>query len=101
MMGSDDCERVACSAEIALEILARAYHALAVVYELSNPGAYAALHVKMMPYLRDGFGPEEISGVVNPNVAMMSTALERVRCALDAVGTDVAAIRTRGDRRGL
>jgi len=101
MMGSDDCERVARSAEVALEILAQAYHALAVVYELSNPGAYATLHIAMMPYLQDGFGPEEASGIADSQVTMMSTALERVRCALDAVGTDVAAIRTRGDQHSL
>lgn len=100
-MGSDDCERVARSAEVALEILARAYHALAIVYELSNPGAYTALHGKMMPYLRDGFGPGDMSGAADPNARMMSIALERVRCALDDVGSDVAAVRARGDQRGL
>ena len=98
MMGSDDCERVARSAEVALEILARAYHALAIVYELSNPGAYAALHGKMMPYLRDNFDPGAASG---PDAAMMSAALERVRCALDDIGSDVAAVRPRGDQRGV
>ena len=53
-MNSDDSEGAAAIADIALEILARAYHALAVVYELSSPGAYMALHGTMMPYLRDG-----------------------------------------------
>ena len=101
-MGSDDCERIARSAEIALDILARAYHALAVVYELSNPGAYTALHGKMMPYLQDSFSPWEASATADPvAAATMSTALERVRCALDDVGSDVAAVRIRGDQRGL
>ncbi len=97
-MDSDDRERTARSADIALEILVRAYHALAVVYELSNPGAYTALHGKMMPYLRDGFGPGAAPDSADPHAAaMVSSALERIGCALDDVRSDVAAVRIRSD----
>lgn len=97
-MDSDDWERAARGADVALEILGRAYHALAVVYELSNPGAYAALHGKMMPYLRDGFGPEELRTVADPQAAdLVSSALERVRCVLDDIRSDVAAARIGAD----
>ncbi|MCJ2135820.1 hypothetical protein MKK69_17465 [Methylobacterium sp. J-026] len=93
MMDSDDCERAVRSADIALEIMVRAYHALAVVYELSNPGAYTALHGTMMPYLRDGFSPGAPRDTADPQAAeMVSLALERIGCALDDVRSDVAAV---------
>jgi hypothetical protein len=102
MMGSDDCDRVARSTDVALEVLVRAYHALAVVYELSSPGAYAALHGKMMPYLLDSFRHADMRGIGDPTGAeMFSVALERVRFALDEVRSDVAAVRTRKDERDL
>ncbi|MDP4006254.1 hypothetical protein [Methylobacterium sp. NEAU K] len=97
---SDDCERVAHSADVALEVLVRAYHALAIVYELSSPGAYMALHGKMMPYLLDSFRHSEATQTSDPQtIEMFSTALERVRCALDEVRSDVSAVRTRNDER--
>lgn len=97
-MGSDDCEQVARSANIALEILVRAYHALAVMHELSNPGSYAALHGMMMPYLRDGFRLEDARNFADPHVVdMVSSALDRIRCVLDDIRSDVAAIRNRPD----
>ena len=67
MKSIDDCGRGARSADVALEVLARAYHALAVVYELSSPGAYLALHGQMMPYLLDSFRDAQVSqaGSVN------------------------------------
>ncbi|MGH1570802.1 hypothetical protein ACRAWG_09225 [Methylobacterium sp. P31] len=100
-MGSDDGDGVAHSADVALEVLVRAYHALAVVYELSSPGAYAALHGKMMPYLLDSFRHGEARAADDPDTAeMFSSALERVRCALDEVRSDVAAVRMRKDERG-
>ena len=99
-MGSDDCHQVTRSADIALEVLARAYHALAVVYELASPGAYTALHGKMMPYLRDSFCHEAAQGTVDARtVEMYAHALERVRCALDDVRSDVAAVRICSDAR--
>lgn len=100
MMGSDDCDRGARSADVALEVLVRAYHALAVVYELSSPGAYTALHGKMMPYLLDSFPHGTAPDAVDPDLdATVSTALERVRSALDEVRSDVAAVRARRDER--
>lgn len=100
MMGSDNCDRSGRSADVALEVLVRAYHALAVIYELSSPGAYAALHGKMMPYLLDSFRQGEPRDAVDPDLdAAFSTALERVRCALDDVHSDVAAVRTRKEER--
>jgi hypothetical protein len=98
-MGSDECERAARSADVALEILIGAYHALAVVFELSNPGAYTALHGQMMPYLRDGFGlPAQ--DLADPHAAeTVSSALERVRTVLDDVQADVATIRIRDAER--
>jgi hypothetical protein len=100
MMGSDDCDRVAHSADVALEVLVRAYHALAVVYELSNPGAYTALHGKMMPYLLDTFRPWDSRDADDPALGeAFSNALERVRCALDDVRSDVAAVRPREAER--
>ena len=100
MICSDDCDRGARSADVALEVLIRAYHALAVVYELSSPGAYVALHGKMMPYLLDSFHQGTKRDAVDPNLdAAFSTALERVRCALDDVCSDVAAVCTRKAER--
>lgn len=96
-MDSDDCEGAARVADIALEILVRAYHALAVVYELSNPGAYAALHDKMMPYLRDGFAAQAQDLTGSRTSERVSSALEQVRCALEDVRSDVAAVRSRAD----
>lgn len=99
-MGSDNCDRAARSADVALEVLVRAYHALAVVYELSSPGAYAALHGKMMPYLLDSFRHGTAPGAVDPDPdATFKTALERVRSALDDVRSDVAAVRARKEDR--
>lgn len=100
MMGSDDGDRVAHSADIAIEVLVQAYHALAVVYELSSPGAYAALHGKMMPYLLDSFCQGETRGTADPlAIERVSTALERVRSALDQVQSDVAAVRALAETR--
>lgn len=96
-MNSDDCERAARVADVALEILVGAYHALAVVYELSNPGAYTALHGKMMPYLRDGFDLRARDPVDSQAAELVSSALEQIRCALDDVRSDVAAVRSGGD----
>jgi len=74
----------------------RAYHALAVVYELSSPGAYLALHGKMMPYLLDSFRDAQAPQAGDPHTAeLFSAALERVRCALDDVQSDVSAVRMR------
>ncbi|MCJ2087565.1 hypothetical protein MKK88_16475 [Methylobacterium sp. E-005] len=103
-MGSDECERAARSADVALEILIGAYHALAVIYELSNPGAYTALHGQMMPYLRDGFDlstrvPADPQAADPQAAALVSAALERIRCALDDVHADVATIRIGTDER--
>lgn len=96
MTNGDDCGRNAHGGDVALEVLVRAYHALAVVYELSNPGAYAALHRKMMPYLLDSFC-HDAQDLAGPYPAeMVATALERVRCALDDVRSDVAAVRDGG-----
>ncbi|MCJ2072102.1 hypothetical protein MKK75_25435 [Methylobacterium sp. J-030] len=98
-MGSDECERAARSADVALEILVGAYHALAVVYELSNPGAYLALHGQLMPYLRDSFGLQT-RNLADPHLAeTVSSALERVRCVLDDVHSDVATIRIGPEER--
>jgi hypothetical protein len=100
MMGSDDCDRDTHSADVALEVLVRAYHALAVVYELSSPGAYAALHGKMMPYLLDSFSHGQTVSKGDPQTAAQFTAaLERVRTALDDIRSDVAAVRMRKDER--
>ncbi|MBE7203831.1 hypothetical protein ACLBX9_26250 [Methylobacterium sp. A49B] len=99
-MGSDDCHQVTRSADVALEVLVRAYHALAVVYELASPGAYTALHDKMMPYLLDSFRQGTSHGVADPQTAeLIARALERVRTVLDDVGTDVAAVRLSEDER--
>jgi hypothetical protein len=97
---SDDCGRGSRSADVALEVLVRAYHALAVVYELSSPGAYLALHGQMMPYLLDSFRDAQAPQADDPQIAeLLSTALERVRCALDDVQCDVSAVRTRDAER--
>ena len=97
---SDDCDQGSRSADVALEVLARAYHALAVVYELSSPGAYLALHGQMMPYLLDSFRDAQASQADDPQIAeLFSAALERVRCALDDVRCDVSAVRTRDGER--
>lgn len=97
---SDDCDQGSRSADVALEVLARAYHALAVVYELSSPGAYLALHGKMMPYLLDSFRNAEAARTGDPHItALFSAALERVRCALDDVQCDVSAVRSRTGER--
>ena len=97
-MGSDDCHQVARSADVALEVLVRAYHALAVVYELASPGAYTALHGKMMPYLLDNFSHEAASGSADARTAeLYASALERVRCVLDDVRSDVSAVWIRAD----
>ncbi|MCJ2056400.1 hypothetical protein MKL09_07530 [Methylobacterium sp. J-048] len=97
---SDDCGRDSHSADVALEVLVRAYHALAVVYELSNPGAYLALHGKMMPYLLDSFRDAQATRAGDPDTGeLFSVALERVRCALDDVQCDVSAVRTRNGER--
>jgi hypothetical protein len=93
-MDSDDWEQAASRADVALEILVRAYHALAVVYELSNPGAYAALHGQMMPYLCDGRGLRARDFAGSPTAELVTSALEQVRCVLDNVGSDVAAVRS-------
>jgi hypothetical protein len=96
MMGSDDCHQVTRSADVALEVLVRAYHVLAVLYELANPGAYAALHDKMMPYLLDSFGAGPTQKTFDLDATeVLSTALERVRNTLDDVQSDVAAVRGR------
>ena len=92
-MDSDDWEQGASRADVALEILVRAYHALAVVYELSNPGAYATLHGQMMPYLCDGRGLRTWDFAGSPTAELVTSALEQVRCALDDVRSDVAAVR--------
>ena len=97
MMDGDDCDRNAQCDAVALEVLARAYHALAVVYELSNPGAYAVLHGKMMPYLLDSFCQDAQNPAGPYPAEMVATALERVRCALDDVRSDVAAVRDSSD----
>lgn len=95
-MGSDDCHQITRSADVALEVLVRAYHVLAVVYELANPGAYAALHDKMMPYLLDSLDAGPAPKTVDPHAAeVLATALERVRNVLDDVESDVAAVRAR------
>lgn len=100
MTNNHDRDRTARSADIALEVLVRAYHALAVVYELSSPGAYAALHGKMMPYLLDSFCPAQAREIDDPhNAETFALALERVRSALDEVRSDVAAVRIRKDER--
>ena len=97
---SDDYDRASHSADVALEVLARAYHALAIVYELSSPGAYLALHGKMMPYLLDSFRHAEAARNGDPHTTeMFSAALERVRCALDDVQSDVSAVRNRKGER--
>ncbi|MEL6062082.1 MULTISPECIES: hypothetical protein [unclassified Methylobacterium] len=96
-MNSDDGEGAAGIADVALEMLVRAYHALAVFYELSNPGAYAALHGKMMPYLRDGFALQAQDPVDSHAAERVSSALEQVRCALDGIRSDVAAVRACAD----
>ncbi|MCJ2063678.1 hypothetical protein MKK63_13290 [Methylobacterium sp. J-088] len=97
-MDSDDWEQAASRSDVALEILVRAYHALAVVYELSNPGAYATLHGQMMPYLCDGRGLRARDCAGSHHTAeLVTSALEQVRCALDDVGSDVAAVRSRPD----
>ena len=97
-MGSNDCHQVTRSADVALEVLVRAYHALAVVYELASPGAYTALHGKMMPYLLDSFCHEAADGAVDARTAeLYASALERVRDVLDDVRSDVAAVRIRTD----
>ena len=98
-MDGDDCDRDAHGADVALEILVRAYHALAVVYELSSPGAYAALHGKMMPYLLDNFCHDAPDGPGPYAPERVAAALERVRRALDDVRSDVAAVRDRADSR--
>lgn len=83
-------------ADIAFDVLTRAYHVLAVFYELSNPGAYDALHEKMMPYLLGSFGPAPAARSCDPSgPETMAAVLERVRCALDDVRSDVSAVRTR------
>ncbi|CAA2156599.1 hypothetical protein [Methylobacterium brachiatum] len=100
MKSSDDCDQGARSADVALEVLARAYHALAVVYELSSPGAYLALHGQMMPYLLDSFRDAQAPQADDPQIAeLFSAALERVRCALDDVRCDVSAVRMRDGER--
>ena len=97
---NDDCDQGSRSADVALEVLVRAYHALAVVYELSSPGAYLALHGKMMPYLLDSFRQAEAARTDDPlTTEVFSAALERVRCALDDVGCDVSAVRARKGER--
>lgn len=96
-MNSDDSEGAAAIADIALEILAQAYHALAVAYELSSPGAYMALHGMMMPYLRDGFAHPGRDPADPDTAERVSSALERVRGTLDDIGSDVAAVRSRAD----
>lgn len=97
-MGSDECDRIERSADAALEVLIQAYHALAVIYELSNPGAYTALHSKMMPYLLDSFGGREAQAADDAGMDdLYLTALDRVRDVLDAVRSDVAAVRIPGD----
>jgi hypothetical protein len=99
-MAGDDYQQVTRSADVALEVLVRAYHALAVIYELATPGAYTALHGKIMPYLLDSFCHETADGAGDARSAeLYSRALERVRCVLDDVQTDVAAVRIRGDER--
>ncbi|MCJ2094651.1 hypothetical protein MKK67_19440 [Methylobacterium sp. J-072] len=99
---SEDCDRGSHSADVALEVLVRAYHALAVVYELSNPGAYLALHGKMMPYLLDSFRDPQAAQSGDPQITdLFSAALERVRCALDDVQCDVSAVRTQNGAREL
>lgn len=95
MTSSDDFNQSSRSADVALEVLVRAYHALAVVYELSSPGAYLALHGKMMPYLLDSFQDGAAAQSGDPQITeLFSAALERVRCALDDVQCDVSAVRT-------
>lgn len=96
-MSGDDYQQVTRSADVALEVLVRAYHALAVIYELATPGAYTALHGKIMPYLLDSFCHGTADGAVDAE--LYSRALERVRCVLDDVQSDVAAVRIRGDER--
>ena len=98
-MGSDDCHQVTRSADVALEVLVRAYHALAVVYELSSPGAYMALHGKRIPYLLDNFCHGEAKAVDSDTAELYSIALDRVRGVLDEVGSDVAAVRIRANER--
>ncbi|MFB0487746.1 hypothetical protein ABIE45_000332 [Methylobacterium sp. OAE515] len=97
MMDGDDWNRNAPSDDVALEVLVRAYHALAVIYELSNPGAYAVLHGKMMPYLLDSFCQDAQNPAGPYPAETVATALERVRCALDDVRSDVAAVRDGAD----
>ena len=98
-MGSDDCHQVTRSADVALEVLVRAYHALAVIYELATPGAYTALHGKIMPYLLDSFCHETAKAVDSDTAELYSIALDRVRGVLDEVGSDVAAVRIRANER--
>lgn len=77
--------------DAALELMVRAYHALAVLYEIRNPNEYGYFDRHILPYLAE---TPLADGIYDAEGATRAArAVDRVRAILTDVGTDVAAIR--------
>ncbi|WP_457104324.1 hypothetical protein [Methylobacterium sp. P5_C11] len=78
--------------DVALKLMARAFHALAIFYEIKCPTDYNYFDRKIIPYLIE---ISRIDSTHDADGAMRTAlALDRVRALLNEVGTDVAAIRS-------
>lgn len=79
------------TSDIALKLMARAYHALAILYEIRSPTDYDYFDQRILSYLIETTRSDEIHDADGATRA--ARAFDRVRAVLNDVGTDVAAIR--------
>jgi hypothetical protein len=78
--------------DVALKLMARAYHALAIFYEIKSPDDYDYFACRIVPYLIE---TTRADGIHDANDASRTMrAVDRVRAVLTEVGRDVAAIRS-------
>ncbi len=72
--------------ELALQMMARAYGALALLYEMENPGRYAEVHSKVLEYLAGGFSQVEVAADAHRiDPAAAKAAAVRVRTLMREV----------------
>ncbi|MGU3668396.1 hypothetical protein ACLBX9_30865 [Methylobacterium sp. A49B] len=77
--------------DIALRLIARAYHALAVFYEIKSPTDYDYFNRRIMPYLMETVRAD---GILDGDHAVRTArAVERVRVILTEVEGEIASIR--------